>query len=93
MKFIEKHFNVIVLCALLLILIQQCGVSRKADKAYKQAKATQESIDSLVKVGPLTKEEARHISEQVMFEFLLYEEDVDKGRTSLSDIKNKIEKK
>lgn len=93
MQFIEKHFKVIVVGFLFILFVQQCSVSRKADKAYKQAKVAADVTDSLVKAGPVTAAEVKHISQQTMFEFLIYEEDVDKGRTSLSDIKNKIETK
>jgi arsenate reductase-like glutaredoxin family protein len=92
-QFIEKNFKLILLFFCVLFFLQQCSTSRKADKAYKQAKLAQESVDSLIKAGPLTAEQVHHISQQVMFEFLIYEEDIDKGRASLSDIKNKIEKK
>jgi len=93
MQFIEKYFKLIALGFLFILFIQQCSVSRKADKAYKQAKVAADVTDSLVKAGPVTAAEVKHISQQIMFEFLIYEEDVDKGRTSLSDIKNKIESK
>lgn len=93
MQFIEKHFKVIVVGFLFILFVQQCSVSRKADKAYKQAKVAADVTDSLVKAGPVTAAEVKHISQQTMFEFLIYEEDVDKGKTSLSDIKNKIETK
>lgn len=93
MQFIEKYFKQIVLGFLFILFVQQCNVSRKADNAYKQAKLSTATVDSLVKVGPVTAEQVKHISQQTMFEFLIYEEDVDKGKTSLSDIKNKIETK
>ena len=93
MQFIEKYFKLIVLGFLFILFVQQCRVSRKADKAYKQAKVAADVTDSLVKAGPVTAAEVKHISQQTMFEFLIYEEDVDKGKTSLSDIKNKIESK
>lgn len=93
MQFIEKYFKLIVLGFLFILFVQQCSVSRKADKAYKQAKVAADVTDSLVKAGPVTAAEVKHISQQTMFEFLIYEEDVDKGKTSLSDIKNKIESK
>jgi hypothetical protein len=93
MQFIEKYFKLIVLGFLCILFVQQCSVSRKAEKAYKQAKTSTETVDSLIKVGPVTAAQVRYISQQTMFEFLIYEEDVDKGRTSLSDIKNKIDSK
>jgi len=33
----------------------------------------------------------KHEMRQVMFEFLIFEDDFDKGKASLSDIQNKIE--
>jgi hypothetical protein len=90
MQFIEKHFKLITLSLLVLLFIQQCGVSRKSEKAYKQAKLATTSIDSLIMIGPVTANQVWNISQQTMFEFLIYEEDIDRGRTSLSDIKNKI---
>lgn len=36
--------------------------------------------------------EVKDQMEKVMFDYLIYEDDVDKGKTSLSEIKNKIEK-
>ena len=92
-QFIDKNFNIIMLVFCFVLLLQQCSTSRKADKAYKQSKLAQEAVESLIKTGPLTAEQAKYISQQTMFEFLIYEEDVDKGKTSLSDIKNKIDKK
>lgn len=91
-QFIEKNFPIIALVFFVLITLQQCSTSRKAEKAYKEAKLANASVDSLVKAGSVTADQVKHISQQTMFEFLIYEEDVDKGRTSLSDIKNKIEK-
>lgn len=92
-QFIEKNFPIIMIIFCFVFFLQQCSTSRKADKAYKQALATQAKVDSLIATGPLSADKAKYISEQTMFEFLIYEEDVDKGKTSLSDIKNKIDKK
>jgi hypothetical protein len=41
----------------------------------------------------VTKEEMKKEMRQVMYEFLIYEDDFDKGKVSLSDLKNKIEDK
>lgn len=90
--FIEKNLAFIVVVFCFIFMLQQCSTSRKADKAYKEAKLANAKVDSLISCGLLNAEQAKHISQQTMFEFLIYEEDVDKGKTSLSDIKNKIEK-
>jgi len=55
------------------------------------------SIDSLTSVvsnlekNTLKSKEARDIMEKVMLDYLIYEDDLDKGKISLSQIKNKIE--
>ncbi len=38
-----------------------------------------------------SKKETKDIMERVMLDYLLYEDDLDRGKTSLSEIKNKIE--
>jgi hypothetical protein len=50
-------------------------------------------IDSLEKKinRVATSKQVRDEMEIAMFNFLIYEDDLDKGRTNLSDIKNKIE--
>lgn len=91
--FIEKNLAFIVLAFCLIFMLQQCSTSRKAERAYKEAKLANDKVDSLIACGLLNAQQAKHISQQTMFEFLIYEEDVDKGKTSLSDIKNKIDEK
>lgn len=39
----------------------------------------------------ISSKETRDIMESVMLDYLIYEDDLDKGKTSLSQIKNKIE--
>lgn len=39
----------------------------------------------------LTHKQVTDIMERVMLDFLIYEDDLDKGKTSLSQVKNKIE--
>jgi hypothetical protein len=38
----------------------------------------------------VTREQVKYEMNESMFNFLIYEDDFDKGRASLSDIKNKI---
>ena len=55
------------------------------------------SIDSLslelnkFKQSTADEKQVTDIMEKVMLEYLIYEDDLDKGKTSLSHIKNKIE--
>ena len=38
----------------------------------------------------VTRDQVKYEMDQTMFNFLIYEDDFDKGKSSLSDIKNKI---
>lgn len=72
-----------ILC--LLILLRQCGVNRDIDRAEKNIKSIQQKVDSLP-----SQSQVEYTMNKVMFDFLIYEDDFDKGKTSLSDIKQKI---
>ena len=47
MKFIKLHFEKIVLCLLLILMLQQCNNSSKIAKVEKQAKLMNQRIDSV----------------------------------------------
>ena len=90
MKTIEKIKNyswAITLVLVLFILFRQCGVNRDIDRMEKSIKSINNRADSLVIP---TKEDIRNEMNETMFNFLIYEDDFDKGKASLSDIKSKI---
>ena len=90
MKTIEKIKNyswAITLILVFFILLRQCGVNRDIDRMEKSVKSINNKVDSLVIP---TKEDIRNEMNETMFNFLIYEDDFDKGKASLSDIKSKI---
>jgi hypothetical protein len=90
MKTIEKIKNyswVITLILILFVLMRQCGVNRDIDRMEKSIKSINGKVDSLVIPN---KDEIRKEMNETMFNFLIYEDDFDKGKASLSDIKSKI---
>lgn len=90
MKAIEKIKNyswAITLLLVLFILMRQCGVNRDIDRMEKSIKSINSKVDSLVIPN---KEEIRKEMNETMFNFLIYEDDFDKGKASLSNIKSKI---
>jgi hypothetical protein len=90
MKSIEKIKNyswAITLILVLFILLRQCGVNRDIDRMEKSIKSINGKVDSLY--VPSTEEIRKEMNE-TMFNFLIYEDDFDKGKASLSDIKSKI---
>ena len=90
MKTIEKIKNyswAITLVLVLFVLLRQCGVNRDIDRMEKSIKSINNKVNSLVIP---TKEDIRNEMNETMFNFLIYEDDFDKGKASLSDIKSKI---
>lgn len=82
-------WQILAILFFVLYLGQGCTNNKLTKHDIKQ----EQKIDSLIKVvdNIPTKKEVRDEMEVTMFNFLIYEEDLDKGKTSLSDIKNKIE--
>jgi hypothetical protein len=85
-KFIQDNFTTIVLVIALFTLFKSCGDSRELSKVKKELELTNQKLEQYA-----TKEEVEIIISKTMFDFLLYEDDLDKKKTSLSDIKNKVD--
>ena len=83
---IKDNFSIIVLVLLVIVFFRQCGVNSEINKIKKENAKISAHLDSSV-----TKREMKHEMRQVMFEFLIFEDDFDKGKASLSDIQNKIQ--
>ena len=92
MKIVEKikaNYWAIMLLLMLVILLRQCGIRRDIDRIEKNVKTVTEKTDSIQNTM-VTREQVKYEMNESMFNFLIYEDDFDKGRASLSDIKNKI---
>lgn len=102
MKEFIKNWAWQVLAILFLLLFMGRGCTGK--KVSKTNKLIEENhaqltntVDSLtnrliiLENNSVSSKEARDIMESVMLEYLIYEDDLDKGKISLSQIKNKIE--
>ena len=93
MKTLEKireYSWAITLFLLLIVFLKQCGVNREVDRIDKEIKKITQSTDS-IQESLITKDQMDNALKQNMFNFLIYEDDFDKGKTSLSDIKSRIE--
>ena len=93
MKNIEKikeYSWAITLFLVLIVFFKQCGVNREISRIDKEIKKITHSTDS-IQGTLITKDQLDKALKQNMFNFLIYEDDFDKGKTSLSDIKSKIE--
>lgn len=89
-------FNFIGMIAIgLVLLMQTCN--NTSTEIYQMNQDFGAKVDSLENVistleeGQMTEQEVRDNMQEVMLDFLIYEDDLDKGKISLSDIKQKIE--
>jgi hypothetical protein len=95
--FLQVHlWKVTTFVFLGLFLSKGCTNSKisKLEKEYSQnTTAIQNKLDSLESsISKMaTKKQVQDQMEIVMFNYLIYEDDLDKGKSSLSDVKNKIE--
>ena len=86
---IKEYSWAITLFLLLVVFLKQCGVNREVDRIDKEIKKITQSTDS-IQESLITKDQMDNALKQNMFNFLIYEDDFDKGKTSLSEIKSKI---
>lgn len=96
-EFIKTRFwQATTVCLLLLLLAKGCTNNQiaKLEKDYSgRTSVLEKKVDSLIVISSNTadRKEIRDEMEITMFNYLIYEDDLDKGKSSLSDIKNKIE--
>lgn len=100
MKFVEtiKKWSWQILAVLFFLLFLGKGcTSSKIDRTNKNIDDMHVEIDSLkneigkIRDQSITVKDLKNEMELVMLDFLIYEDDLDRGKTSLSQIKNKIE--
>jgi uncharacterized membrane protein len=88
----DNAWKVSTVVFLLLFLSKGC-TNTKLTKLEEKTIGLQRTVDSLksdISSRP-SKKDVRDEMERVMFDYLIYEDDLDKGKTSLSEIKNKIQ--
>ncbi len=89
-------WQVLTLAFAFLFLMKGCTNNKisRLEKEYKENTVRLENkIDSLTSISnkKASAKEVRDQMELIMFDYLIYEDDLDKGKSSLSDIKNKIQ--
>lgn len=93
--FLNKHGQKLTLLIVLVIFIRSCTLSSNVsilksdnENLVKQINALSLKTDSLP-----DKSIINNIIEDNLYQFLIFEDDLDKGKTSLSEIKLRIEQK
>jgi CII-binding regulator of phage lambda lysogenization HflD len=79
-----------------LFLLKGCtnnkisNMEKKYDTNYTELSLKLDSLQTQLSKTSTSKQ-VKDEMERIMFDFLIYEDDLDKGKTNLSNIKNKIE--
>lgn len=96
----EWAWQILTILFFLLFLGKGCTSSKIVKHDNSQNENNTElikAVDSLkarivyLENNTATKKEIKDEMERVMLDYLIYENDLDKGKTSISEIKNKIE--
>lgn len=85
---------------LVFVLFKSCGTASEAKDATEIVEENSTLVDStLISISErfekvenktITKKEVRDVMEEVMLDFLIYEEELDKKQITISRIKDKI---
>lgn len=87
LQFVEKYGMLVLIVLATLTFFRTCSTSSTVNKLEKNVN----SIDSTVRSGStITDRDVDSIIKYRLYDFLIFEEDLDKGKTSLTDIKIKI---
>jgi len=90
-KKIKENSTLIMIVIMVLLFLKQCGVSREMGKMRKEM-AQLSAVSDSIKNETATRKEIRLEMNKALFDFLIYETDLDNGKSSLSEIRSKIDK-
>jgi len=100
METLEKYKNVIMIGVAFLLLVNLAATCSSNSNVKALTKHVKQIDTVLVKIearpAPLTDTQVRDAvkdeSAEIMYKFLIYETDLDKGKTSLSSIRSDIDR-
>jgi hypothetical protein len=93
-KKFANSWGLVILMA--FVLFRSCGTSSKAKVAAEKSENTAMIVDSLqqrIKVleeKTVGEKEVRNVMEEVMLDYLIYEDELDNKQITISQIKDKI---
>jgi hypothetical protein len=85
-NFIDSFGMYIVLALCVVMFFRTCSTASTVGKIEKKVDQIESSSSTV------SKQEVDSILKTRLYEFLIFEEDLDRGKTSLSDIRLKISK-
>ena len=89
-SFVSEYGLMIALGLIIILFFRTCGMNRDADKLKKDVKEMKMQME-FIKENLATKKDIENQMETVMLDFLIYEDELDKKKITISQIKQKIE--
>lgn len=95
--FLNKWGNMIIVALLFITSFRTCGISSTTSDNSDDLKQLRTKIDSLsdeldkTKKKTVSKEELDVMQDEMMYDFLLYEKELDDGEITLTQVKEKTE--
>ena len=90
----KDYGNIVIFVLVFIMFFKTCSTSNKVKELEENSVTKTEFVERITTLNEstATKDEIRDEMEQVMFEFLIYEDDLDKGKITKSQIKQRIGK-
>ena len=89
-SFVSEYGLMITLGLIVILFFRTCGMNRDADKLKKDVKDMKMQME-FIKDNLATKKDIENQMESVMLDVLIYEDELDKKKITISQIKQKIE--
>lgn len=92
-KFLRDWGMVIIVPLVIFSFFSGCNAKRYAEESVENTEEMKVTIDSLNEelANRPTYKEVRDVMEEVMLDFLIYEDELDKKKITISQIKERIE--
>ena len=86
--FVKEYGVLIILLLNIVLFFRTCGMNRSTEKVEKKLKEIETTIGTK---STLTIEDIDEKLERRLFDFLIYEDDIDKKKITLGQIKMKLD--
>lgn len=89
-NFLKLHRAKFMILIIAILMLSQCSVRREVQTLKKTSLETNQKIDSLITVFKEHDETSKTYVDLKILEYLILENDIDKGKRSISDAQLKF---
>lgn len=92
-KFLTDNSIVVIVTLFILLVLSNCSSNRSNDKLKDELKEVRVELDSVQTIlnNSTTIEQVKIENAKLLYNFLIFEDDLDKKKISMSEIKLKVE--